>query len=55
MHGGLDDEELHTHGFIRDDVLDFSSNVNPLGTSQLVKKAAAKADLSAYPDRQSLV
>ncbi len=54
VHGGLDDEELRAHGLARDDVMDFSSNVNPLGTSRLVRKAAAKADLSAYPDRQSL-
>ena len=55
VHGGLNDEELRTHGLTRGDVLDFSSNVNPLGTSRLVRTAAAKADLSAYPDRQSLV
>ena len=55
VHGGLDDEELRAHGLTRDDVVDFSSNVNPLGTSRLVRRAAAKADLSAYPDRQSLV
>lgn len=55
VHGGLDDEELRMHGLTRGDVLDFSSNVNPLGPSRLVRKAAAKADLSAYPDRRSLV
>ncbi|MCY3958448.1 MAG: histidinol-phosphate transaminase [Chloroflexi bacterium] len=55
VHGGLDEEELRVHGLTRRDVLDFSSNVNPLGTSRLVRKAAAKADLSAYPDRRSLV
>lgn len=55
VHGGLDDEELRVHGLARGDVLDFSSNVNPLGTSRLVRNAAAKADLSAYPDRRSLL
>ena len=55
VHGGLDDEELRVYGLSRGDVLDFSSNVNPLGTSRLVRKAAATADLSAYPDRRSLV
>ena len=55
VHGGLDDEELRVHGLSRGDVLDFSSNVNPLGTSRLVRKAAVKADLAAYPDRRSLV
>jgi len=55
VHGGLDDEELRVHGLSRGDVLDFSSNINPLGTSRLVRKAATTADLSAYPDRRSLV
>ena len=54
VHGGLDDEELRERGLTRDRVLDFSSNVNPLGTSRLVAEAAARADLSAYPDRQCL-
>lgn len=55
VHGGLDDAELRAHGLTREDVLDFSSNVNPLGPSRLVRNAAAAADLSAYPDRHSLV
>lgn len=54
MHGGLSDAELRAHGLARTDVLDFSSNVNPLGASPLVRKAAAEADLSAYPDRDCL-
>ena len=55
MHGGVDDAELRTHGLARDGVLDFSSNVNPLGASPLVRKAAAAVDLSAYPDRDCLL
>ena len=35
--------------------MDFSSNINPLGTSPRVRRAAARADLSSYPDRHSLV
>ena len=35
--------------------MDFSSNINPLGTSPRVRRAAASADLSSYPDRHSLV
>lgn len=54
VHGGLNDAELRAHGLARADVLDFSSNVNPLGASPLVRKAAAEADLSAYPDRDCL-
>ena len=55
VHGGVDDAELRTHGLARDGVLDFSSNVNPLGASPLVRKAAAAVDLSAYPDRDCLL
>lgn len=55
VHGGIDDAELRTHGLTRDGVLDFSSNVNPLGASPLVRKAAAAVDLSAYPDRDCLL
>jgi len=55
VHGGVDDAELRTHGLARDGVLDFSSNVNPLGASPHVRKAAAEVDLSAYPDRDCLL
>ena len=54
VHGGLNEAELRSHGLARADVLDFSSNINPLGASPLVRKAAADADLSAYPDRHCL-
>ena len=50
MHGGLDDAELRVQALTRADVVDFSSNVNPLGASRLARRAAAKADLSGYPD-----
>lgn len=55
MHGGLDDAELRAHAITRADVVDFSSNVNPLGASRLAREAAAKADLSSYPDRECLL
>ena len=54
VHGGLSEAELRAHGLARADVLDFSSNVNPLGASPSVRAAAATADLSAYPDRDCL-
>lgn len=41
-------------GLRSDEVLDLSSNINPLGPSPRVRRAAAEADLAAYPDRHSL-
>ncbi len=54
IHGGLDRAELSSLGLRPDQVLDFSANINPLGPSQRVRQVAARADLSAYPDRHSL-
>ncbi|MCY3568854.1 MAG: aminotransferase class I/II-fold pyridoxal phosphate-dependent enzyme, partial [Chloroflexi bacterium] len=54
IHGGLDTVELRELGLRPEQVIDFSSNVNPLGTSEPVRQAAANADLSAYPDRDCL-
>ena len=54
VHGGLDPAELRSLGLQADQVLDFSANINPLGPSRRVIQAAAEADLSAYPDRNSL-
>ena len=53
-HGGLDAAELRSLGLRPGEVLDFSANINPLGTSQRVRRAAAEADLSAYPDPHCL-
>ncbi len=54
VHGGLDVAELRRLGLRAEQVLDFSANINPLGTSPRVLEAAANADLSAYPDRHCL-
>jgi len=54
VHGGLEEAELRALGLRGHQVIDFSSNVNPLGPSNRVRKAAAAAGLSAYPDRHSL-
>ena len=54
VHGGLDTAELRRFGLMPKQVLDFSSNINPLGTSPRVREAASKVDLSAYPDRHCL-
>ena len=54
VHGGLDVVELRRLGLRHDEVLDLSSNINPLGPSPRVRRAAAEADLAAYPDRHCL-
>ena len=54
VHGGLDPAELRSLGLQPNQVLDFSANISPLGPSRRVMRAAAEADLSAYPDRNSL-
>ncbi len=54
VHGGLDTLELRRLGLTPGKLLDFSSNINPLGMSPLIREAASKADLSAYPDRHCL-
>ncbi|MXW75280.1 MAG: histidinol-phosphate aminotransferase family protein [Acidimicrobiaceae bacterium] len=53
VHGGLDEAELHTFGLDPTAVLDFSSNLNPLGPSEAVLRAAAAADITSYPDPRS--
>ena len=55
VHGGLDLQELRSLGILPEQVLDFSSNINPLGMSIRVKQALAQVDLSSYPDSSSLV
>ncbi len=54
VHGGLDTAELRRLGLMPEQLVDFSSNINPLGPSPRVREAASKADLSAYPDRHCL-
>ena len=54
VHGGLDTAELRELGLQAQEMIDFSSNINPLGTSERVRQAADDADLSAYPDRDCL-
>lgn len=54
VHGGLDAAELRSVGLLPEQVLDFSSNINPLGPSARVRRAVSEAALSDYPDRHSL-
>ncbi len=50
-HGGPDCEELRRMGIADDQVLDFSSNLNPYGASRLVEEAMRNVSISCYPDR----
>ena len=54
VHGGLDLAELRRMGIRPSDVLDFSTNINPLGPPAAVRDAVTKVDLTKYPDRQCL-
>lgn len=57
-HGTLDYAEIAELGFTPDDLIVFSSNINPYGPPpaavQAVKEAATAAHISRYPDRLSL-
>ncbi len=50
QHGGVDREELTRLGLQAGQVLDFSTNMNPLGLSPKVAEALARVDPSSYPD-----
>ena len=57
-HGGVSTTDLRMVDFTAEEALDFSSNINPLGTSERVRHAADVADVAdvaAYPDRDSLL
>ncbi|MYH70880.1 MAG: histidinol-phosphate aminotransferase family protein [Gammaproteobacteria bacterium] len=50
VHGGLNHTELKSLGLAPGDILDFSANINPLGTAPGVLKALHGVDPAAYPD-----
>ena len=50
VHGGLNYTELKSLGLVPGDILDFSANINPLGTAPGVLRAVHSADPAAYPD-----
>lgn len=50
VHGGLNYTELKSLGLAPGDILDFSANINPLGTAPGVLKALHGVDPAAYPD-----
>jgi histidinol-phosphate aminotransferase len=53
-HGSITPAELRELGLEINDVIDFSSNINPLGMSAYLKDAMANIDISRYPDPDCL-
>jgi histidinol-phosphate/aromatic aminotransferase/cobyric acid decarboxylase-like protein len=54
VHGSITTAELRELGLEINDVIDFSSNINPLGISAYLKDAIANVDVSRYPDPDCL-
>ncbi len=54
VHGGLNYTELKQLGLAPADILDFSANINPLGTAPGVLDAIRQVDPAAYPDPDCL-
>lgn len=52
-HGALDHGELARMGLSPEDVVDFSSSINPYGPAPTVEKAARQAAIERYPDKES--
>ncbi len=50
-HGALDHGELAALGLRPEELLDFSSNLNPFGPPEAARAALATLDLAPYPDR----
>jgi L-threonine-O-3-phosphate decarboxylase len=53
-HGAFDFAELERLGLDPNDVLDFSVNSNPYGTSPLILEALRYVPVERYPDRESI-
>ena len=54
VHGSITPAELRELGLEINEVIDFSSNINPLGMSAYLKDAMANIDISRYPDPDCL-
>ena len=54
VHGALDFAELEQLGLDPNEVLDFSVNSNPFGTSPLILEAIRSVPIERYPDRESI-
>lgn len=52
-HGAFDHAELARLGMEPEDVVDFSSSINPYGPAPVVERAAREAAIGRYPDRGS--
>jgi histidinol-phosphate aminotransferase len=50
VHGGVSLAELNALGLTREEVIDFSVNINPLGPPPGVAAALSRVDIAAYPD-----
>lgn len=50
VHGSLSNAELAAYGFAREEVLDFSASLNPLGPSPLALEALRTVDVARYPE-----
>ena len=53
-HGAIDPGEMIRRGIDPDQVIDFSTNINPFGPSPRVREAVCGCALERYPDRQCL-
>ena len=54
IHGSIKLSELRALGLAYEDVLDFSTNINPLGPPESVFDGVEDIDLSKYPDPECL-
>ena len=54
VHGSINVRELRALGLNREDLLDFSASISPLGPPEGVWEAIRSVDLSAYPDPECL-
>lgn len=53
-HGAMDYAEIDRLGLVPDDILDFSSNINPYGPASAAVEASKSTLLERYPDREAL-
>jgi histidinol-phosphate aminotransferase len=53
IHGGIDYTEIAAAGMMPGDILDFSTNCNPMGPPPGLKFAIKDVNIEAYPDSES--
>jgi histidinol-phosphate aminotransferase len=54
QHGAFDYAELEALGVTPDEIIDFSVNINPFGTSPVAVNALKNVVIDRYPDQESL-